>query len=1088
LAVALAGGSLAYGAQPTQAPGVLETAHAALAFDAATEGMVLLENDGGLPITPGNVAVFGVGAYATVKGGTGSGDVNQRAQLEPGTNATTGVEYTGYNILSGLGDAGFTVVTNPDYLAAVKAAYAGAATGGGMWASINYAGLEQTLTAATVAPTAPASTALYVITRNAGEGNDRTATKGDYYITDQERANITLVAQTYQRVIVIINTGGQIDTTWYGEINAATAGPDGSQAVDGLLLMSQAGQSSGAALAAVLTGAANPSGRLVDTWAADYSYYPASATFSNNDGNNSTEVYGEGVYVGYRYFDSFYKTIAADPASVVSYPFGYGLSYTTFAITTQSVTATGTTVTVKAKVTNTGQVAGKDVVEVYYSAPAGALDKPYQELAGYGKTGLMAPGESQIVTITFNTVDMASYDAAKAAWVLEAGDYLIRVGDSSRHTSVAAKINLARGVVTEQLHSEEVDDQTTTDLVSDRANFYSYATEAAEVAAAPVVAVDPATVPCVNNASQYEQTVPVDSSSRYYTVDRSPIASVDAYIAAGGPWAGYAAKTGETLVTTPAAPGATLYDVANGRQSMASFVAGLSAEQLAAIVEGSSTVPTSTLAAPGAAGYTTTTLENLGIAGLVLPDGPAGLRITQAIRDAVTGTYTYQFSTAWPIGTMLAQTWNLDLIKAVGTAVGEEMVSFGGTLWLAPGMDIHRDPLNGRNFEYYSEDPFVSGMCATMMTLGVQSNAGVGVTLKHFAGNEQEANRSGANSVMSERSLREIYLKGFEMAVKAAQPMAVMSSYNLLNGTSTAGSYDLLTDILRGEWGFKGLVMTDWTEIGDVGIVAAMYAGNDLVEPGNDINQVLNAVTENPPALDLDGLPVMSTAAFFGPPTTTWSLNGFALAADGAATVTSAVVDASMVGQTPQSGSSTFDMATFTMSVTPNPAYTSVQEAYDKVQDVIANGTAYGLTADQAAAAAAGAISVTDVTTDAAGAVTAYKVQFKGSYPTANDLRLGDLQRSAMRILDTVMASAPFAELAAAQGASLPAGQTGPYSAKFALATYLTADAVTVTATSPKIDISTGGTAVKGAGPVTAGLVLLVGVATLVTVRRRVTR
>src|SRR6478609_3418966 len=316
----------------TTNPGVsaLEQANAALSQRAATEGMVLLQNhDHALPMaTSGNVAVFGVGAYKTVKGGTGSGDVNNRYTVA---------------VRQGFENAGYHVTTSQAYWSAMTSAYdAKYGTGPAplFGPPIDYSSVEQQLTADTVAPTAPTDTAIYVVARNAGEGADRKAGPGDYLLTDTETSDIALIGRTYRHVIVALNVGGIMDTAFYGRINASETDPSGGTAVDSLLLMSQPGQEAGNALVEVLDGTVDPSGHLTDTWAAKYSYYPASATFGANDGNTTTEPYSEGIYVGYRYFDSFYKTIdRADPASVVDYPFGYGLTYTTFAIKTQTVQA-----------------------------------------------------------------------------------------------------------------------------------------------------------------------------------------------------------------------------------------------------------------------------------------------------------------------------------------------------------------------------------------------------------------------------------------------------------------------------------------------------------------------------------------------------------------------------------------------------------------------------------------------------------------------------------------------------------------------------------------------------------------------------
>jgi Beta-glucosidase-related glycosidases len=1004
LALVVAGMGTAVGATTDPNPGPLELANAQLSKEAATQGMVLLENhDNALPMPKsGTVAVFGVGAYKTVKGGTGSGAVNNR--------------YT-VTVRQGLENAGYTVTTSAAYWDAMTSAYdTKYGSGGG-----DYSSVEQPLTTESVQPTAPTDTAIYVIARNSGEGRDRSSGKGDFQLADVERADIALIGQTYKHVVVVINSGGIIDTSFYKEINAAEADPAGGVALDSMLLMSQAGQESGNALVEVLNGTVSPSGHLTDTWASKYSYYPASATFANNDGNAGTENYSEGIYVGYRYFDSFYTTIdPADPAGVVDYPFGFGMSYTSFDIKTQSVKADMGAVSVKAKVTNMGHYSGKEVVEVYFSAPQTGLDKPYQELAAYGKTDTLAPGASQALTIGFDTTQMSSYDAAKAAYVMDAGDYLIRAGDSSRSTSVQAKVRLNDTIVTQKVNNELTDQAPPTELTSTPSDFYSYAGEAKEIKTARVDPLQTKGFTPANHASAYEQNVPVDSASPYYAIDNSPISSTTAYLdPAQSNWEGtgaaYQPKTGESVKAVTPVQGATLYDVAKGQVSMEQFVAGLDVTHLANIVEGAG-LGGSTLSAVGAAGYSTGLYENLGIPQMTMSDGPAGLRITQQINSVPP---TYQFTTAWPIGTMLAQTWDRDLLTQVGTAIGKEMREYGATLWLAPGMNIHRDPLNGRNFEYFSEDPLIAGLTAAGETAGVQSNAGVGVTLKHYAANNQETQRSGSNSVIGERAAREIYLKGFEIAVKAAQPMAIMTSYNRVNGTYSSANYDMNTDLLRGEWGFKGLVMTDWG--GSHGAVATMYSGNDLIMPGNNPAEVINATKKVPPTIDVAGPPVYTTTVRTSGLRYSWQFGGLALSATGVETI-STTVDSTTDLSNPQSGAFTTD-ANGQLVFTP-VSYASVADAYAATTSLLASNA---LNNTQKAA-----ITITDVTHATPGddttPVTAYTVVMKGSYP-ANDMRLGDLQRSAMRILNIAMQSAPFDELASLQGVN---GITvGSYTSQF---------------------------------------------------------
>ena len=430
---------------------------------------------------------------------------------------------------------------------------------------------------------------------------------------------------------------------------------------------------------------------------------------------------------------------------------------------------------------------------------------------------------------------MSSYDEAKAAYVMEDGDYIVRVGDSSRNTKVAGVLTLDKDVVTEQLSNQLTLDKNWKDLSKTGKTPYSYKDEAAQIKAAARIALPSAKIKTENNASKIDEK----KVTTYLTAD----AAKD-----------YKAAENEVVETVDAVPANTkLIDVYDGKVSMESFVASLDDTQLANLANGISGASTSgdtwgadANSVTGAAGETSQLYFNsLGIPNTVEADGPAGIRVTAETTDK-DGNAVYNYCTAFPIGTLLAQTWNTDLVNRVGKAIGEEMVEIGVTLWLAPGMNIHRDPLCGRNFEYYSEDPALTGYVGSAITAGVQSNKGVGVTIKHYITNNQETNRSAVNTSVSERTLREIYLKGFEMVVKSAQPMAIMSSYNKVNGTYACENFDLLTSVPRGEWGFDGMVMTDWGAGNRAGVDTMMHAGNDLVMPGRTQDRMIAALQGNP--------------------------------------------------------------------------------------------------------------------------------------------------------------------------------------------------------------------------------------------------
>ncbi|MBW7571343.1 glycoside hydrolase family 3 protein [Caproiciproducens faecalis] len=818
-----------------------ETTNSQLSRQAAAQGMVLLENkDNVLPITAKNkkIALFGSGARHTVKGGTGSGDVNQRYVI----SIDEGFKKAGYEI------------TSTAWLNAYDAAYeeGKANWSGGMFSAFSLPDTE--ITDDQIASSKSTDTAVYVIARNSGEGSDRKNEEGDYLLTENETENLTKLGANFKNVAVLLNVGGVIDTKFFDEIPG----------LDALLLVSQPGMEAGNAVADVVSGKVTPSGKLTDTWAKEYSDYSSSETFSSNDGNTKSEEYTDGIYVGYRYFDTFNIT--------PQYEFGYGKSYTTFNTKIDSVTATKKNVTVKATVTNTGSTySGKEVVQVYFSAPEGTLEKPYQELAGYAKTDLLAPGQKQTLTISYLTTEMSSYDTDSASYVMEKGDYIIRAGNSSRNTHVGAIVRLDNDVTTEQLSNQLTPEEELEEISSQDKTPYSYPSEAAEIKTAKVIALSAEDFETEDHASPYS-----DETVTTYLLENEVKDSGDKD---SGDVDGQAKDSGidyEVTETVEKQDGLTLKDVYDKDITMQEFVAQMSLEQMANIVNGigwgqsgTPVIGSSSDSVPGAAGETTKLYWDSGISNMILSDGPAGLRLTQkftgqdANDDNKEKTY-YQYCTAWPIGTLLAMTWDRDLVQQVGKAIGTEMSEYGVTLWLAPGMNIHRNPLCGRNFEYFSEDPLVTGLCASAETLGVQSHPGIGVTIKHFFTNNQENNRSSENNIVSERTLREIYLKGFEIAVKTAQPMAIMTSYNQLNGKYVAANYETCTDIPRGEWGFKGLIMTDWGCQADAG--ESMHAGNDMIQPGGSQTKIIQAASIVEPLFNEDGTIKLTktTSPWFG--------------------------------------------------------------------------------------------------------------------------------------------------------------------------------------------------------------------------------
>ena len=807
----------------------MEIRHMNTVKELAGECLVLLENDGTLPFkNPGRVALYGNGATHTVKGGGGSGEVNTRSNV---------------NIADGLAEAGFDIASKgwlnrydatydaelKVYLAEVDRLAKERNT-----APINIffekpfeAPVMPEITEEDIAEAA-CDTAIFVISRDSSEGRDRKPEKGDYYLTDEEDKNLDIITAKFDKVIVLLNVGAVIDMSQLKH----------RPGVDSILFVGQVGSYTGNIVADALLGKTNPSGKLVDTWAKSYEDYPCANEFSSLNGNSDDEFYKEGIYVGYRYFDSF--------GIMPLYPFGYGKSYTTFSTEFLDIIQAGSDIKIAVKVTNTGsEYAGKQVIQVYVSAPEGKIDRPYQELVGFAKSGLIYPGESENVIVTFSIENFSCFDDDYPASVIPQGDYILRVGTSSRDTKIEAILTVPETVIREKYDRILEDDPR-------------YAFEDMKNPGAGKLAhqaIDEAQIAACTRRIELNLSRVRRSIIRYRGVSET---NVDM-------------RKDEVL---------TLGSVIGRNAGVGEFVAQFTLEEMAELIVGNyvregmeDQIFCASMHVPGAAAETTSSFERKRrIPALVMADGPAGLRLQPHFKatkngDLLRGGDTfglitspfpedtpadavdyYQYCTMIPVATSLASTWNLDLIEQLGKLIGEEMEEFGVHLWLAPGMNIHRNPLCGRNFEYFSEDPLVTGLCAAADTKGVQSIDGKGVTIKHFACNNLENNRMFNNSHVSVRALREIYLRGFELAVKLSQPFCVMTSYNLLNGIHTANNYELIQNVLRDEWDYEGAVMTDWySSFEDVEFLGydekklkyppafsrlCVYAGCDMQMPG----------------------------------------------------------------------------------------------------------------------------------------------------------------------------------------------------------------------------------------------------------------
>ncbi len=740
--------------------------HIALSLRAAEEGMVLLKNnEKTLPLAEGcRIALLGKGSFDYVKGGGGSGDVYPPFMR----NLYEGLVQEGAQVFEPLADC---------YRKNVEDQYASGAVPG-----------------MTVEPEVPedlvkdaaafTDTAVVVVSRFSGEGWDRADVKyettdgvefnpwenetsqaaavgrifpdGDFYLSAGEKRMVEAARASFKKVIVVLNTGGIVDTSWIRN----------DDRIGACLLAWQAGMEGGTAAARLLLGKANPCGKLPDTFAERLEDYPSTRGFFDSFWHVD---YTEDIYVGYRYFE----TIPGARDKVI-YPFGYGLSYTDFAleITGEEKTEEGFCFAVR--VTNTGSCAGKEVVQVYFEAPQGVLGKPARQLGAFAKTKLLAPGESETLELRILEYQMASYDdlgkIRKSAYILEKGAYHFFIGNSAENTAESSFVwELPEDRIKEQLESHLSPEGLPERMLADG----TY--EALPVR--PDSDLDESAIGRLSSEEEEGIMPEVHGQSR---VSLWSLKDAKSFIA-----------------------------VAEGKQTLDEFVSQLPDEVLIRLLGG---CPNKGVANTWGFGG----IPELGIPSFMTADGPAGVRI-----QPETGVRT----TAWPCATLLASTWNTELMERVGKAAGEELKENNLQIWLAPAINIHRSPYCGRNFEYLSEDPYLAGKMAAAEVRGIQEN-GVACSLKHFACNNKETNRKQCNSRVSERALREIYLKAFEIVVKEADPWTIMSSYNAVNGQRASESRELLTDILRGEWGFSGLVTTDWWNRGEQ--YKEILAGGDV--------------------------------------------------------------------------------------------------------------------------------------------------------------------------------------------------------------------------------------------------------------------
>lgn len=746
--------------------------HELLSRRIAVEGMVLLKNDGVLPLKDKKCALFGIGARYTFKGGTGSGDVNtfHNVSIEEGME-NAGFENTAKYYLDESDEVyKERLCIRKKEIRRKTRKMSMLDWGRLMWVANEYPtwiDIDRLINEEDVKKSG-CDTAMYVISRQAGEGGDRKNKKGDYYLTDTELANVKFIAGNFKNSILILNTAAPVDLKEVTE-----------SGIGAIVLYGQAGQEGGNALWDLLSGKENFSGKLSVSWPGDLNDLEISKDYSYLDGNTETEKYYDDIYVGYRYYESFGKKPL--------YPFGYGLSYTDFSADSKAEIS-GNECKVNVKVTNIGSCPGKEVVQCYVSATGLDVDKEFQSLTAFGKTDVIDPGKSQDIELGFDILNLATFDEKEHKFVLKKGTYTVKTGNSSDNQKSVLNIVIDKDYDTRICHHIVKKEPELEKLVP--------------------------TVKSVADAS-----VPVVSFVPEISVKRPGTVSVDTSVCDG-------------------------IDI----KDMCRMVVGV--------------MPLSTKGAAGTVGETPKIFEKHGYRIISMADGPAGLRLskefyhkrnginkgtvlipedlqlTKGIYEVVNKVATFsfakklrQFTTAFPVSIMRAQTFNTGLLTEMGRAVGEEMKEFGVDIWLAPAMNIIRHPLCGRAFEYYSEDPVLSGLMAKAESIGVKTaDSKKTVCIKHFCCNSQEDNRMKTDSIVSERALREIYMKGFGIALDGGNVRAVMTSYNKVNGTYVNSNEDFVDGFLREDHGFDGIVMTDWQSVGK-----GRAVGHEVISSGNDI-------------------------------------------------------------------------------------------------------------------------------------------------------------------------------------------------------------------------------------------------------------
>lgn len=713
--------------------------HEQTALEAAREGIVLLKNEGRvLPLSRGETLnLFGKGVHEFRIGAVGAGKINPRYCVNFIEAVRERADYQLNEELVDFYRCDTDVVPPEDMLMRAKDL---------------------------------SDTAMVFLTRAAGENQDASTAKGAYYLSDEEEALLARVSKFFTKTIVILNVGYPIDITFAEKYGIA-----------GLVYPGFGGMLAGPALLDILTGTVNPSGKLPDTWAVDYSDIPASENFYDSKDKQRMDTdqavyldtcYEEGIYVGYRYFTTFGKKAA--------YPFGYGLSYTSFVMKQDEIVFDGERLEMKVLVENTGKISGKEVVQVYVGKPETELEQPEKELVFFEKTKALHPGETQCIFVSVPVDVMTSYSEAKAAYIFSKGTYAVYVGNS---------VEAAQCGSFEQKETRVI--RQVKGLLACRKDFTVLSKKAPQD-----------TWPTGNHSGVVgDKTTFLPYQERRHYQVKSDNAEICGKV--------------------------TFEDVRRDLSCAEGFVARMSMEELARISVCSS------------AGWG---MEGIGEAGSVyrlegydLPYFP--------VSDGNSGVNLNIKNIGMPSGVTLCATFNKELSEKTGRVIGEEAKALGIPLLLAPAFNIHRNPLNGRQPEYFSEDPYLSGIMAGFYAKGMES-AGVGSCYKHVLGNNCESARKRNQSLIPERAVREIYFRTYEYAMKVHMPASVMTAYNAVNGCPTAADEELIMGFLREENGFDGFVMTDWTTYDSVDVASMVQAGNCWITPGTNDDTYTRRIME----------------------------------------------------------------------------------------------------------------------------------------------------------------------------------------------------------------------------------------------------